>query len=183
MTIDGVSFEMAEKSLNDIHRRTSADMSIPNTHERDRDRQWTSRPSSASGVDHPTSSSSLAYSENLLSLFRVLAAEDQDTHSISSTHVEAGDHISGAGDLSGPTRSMSGSGFLAVPGSRSITPMTPPGDQLLHGVGSCHDVRTRARLVQLGEVYNEYQERFVSFRKDQACGNPIGRAMSKTFRY
>lgn len=174
---------MAEKSLNDFHRRASADTPIPETHERDGDRQWTSRPSSAFGVDQPTSSSSPAYSENLLSLFRELAAEDQDTRSISSTHVEAGDQTSGAGDLNGPNQSMWGSGFLAVPGSRSITPMTPPGDQLLHGVGSCHDVRIRARLVQLGEVYNEYQERFVSFRKDQACGNPIVRAMSKTFRY
>ena len=174
---------MAEKSLNDFHCRTPADNLLPESHERDGDRQSTSRPSSAFGVDHPTLSSSPAYSENLLSLFRVLAAEDQDTRSVSSIHVEAGDQISGGGDLNGPNQSMWGSGFLAVPGSRSTTPMTPPGDQLLRGVGSCHDVRTRARLVQLDEVYNEYQKRFVSFRKDQACGKPIVGAMSKTFRY
>ena len=168
---------MAEEGPNDFYRRTTADTPMPEPQERDADRRPTLRPNSAFSVDHPNSSSSPAHSEKLLLLFRELAAEDsarsdQDTRSISSTHVEAGDQLPG-GDPTGPGQSMSGSAHLAVPGSRSITPMTPPGDQLLHGVGSCHDVRIRARLIQLEELYNEYQERFVSFRKDQACGNTI----------
>ena len=104
---------------------------------------------------------------------------DPDVRSISSTTVETGDQNLRASTPMSPPQSMSGSGQLSAPESRSETPMTQSRDRarLLYGIGTCHIVKDHALPIQLYRTYNEYQGRFVTFRKRQACGESMLRKL------
>ena len=181
---------MAEMNPSQFYLRVFANNPLPEDYEKDENGCWTLKASFASSVEQPNPSSSTAQPENHQSPFSDLfvrdpARSDQDVRSVSSNTVEAEDQISGAGDPKSPPQSMSGSGYLSIPISRSTTPMTQPKDraELLVGVGSCHSEKEGTQPNPLTQLHNEFQHRFVIFRKRQAGGKRTPQSKLQAFEF
>lgn len=157
-----------------FYLRVFANNPLPEDYEKDENGCWTLKPSFASSVEQPSSSSWSAQPENHQSslqgfLVERSAPSDLEARSLSSNTVEAEDRTLRAGNLKSPSHSVS---EFSIPMSRSPTPLDQPRDhaELLVGVGSCHGEKEGRQPNPLTQLHNEYQHRFVSFRKRQAGG-------------